>query len=72
MYNVVRKTKHPASDKFQLNDVTRLIGVRTAANGGAQYICSGKAKADIIKAGFVPLPKFTRPAASGSGSRSAA
>ena len=35
--------------------MTRLIGVRTAAQGGAQYICSGKAKADITKAGFVPL-----------------
>jgi phosphate transport system substrate-binding protein len=58
LFNIVKKVSHPASDKFQLNDVTRLIGVRTAANGGAQYICSGKAKADIIKAGFQPLGKF--------------
>lgn len=58
VYNVVRKTPHPASNKFQLNDVTRMIGVRTASNGGPQYICSGKAAADITKAGFVPLKKF--------------
>jgi phosphate transport system substrate-binding protein len=58
LFNVVKKTAHPASDAQQLNDVTRLIGVRTAANGGPQYICSGKAKADIIKAGFEPLGKF--------------
>ena len=58
VYNVQLKANHPASDKFQQNDITRLIGVRTAANGGPQYICSGKAKADITKAGFVPLGKF--------------
>ncbi len=55
VYNVVRKTNHPGQRGNQLNDVTRLIGVRTKAQGGAQYICSGKAKADITKAGFVPL-----------------
>ena len=58
VYNVQEKKSHPASDKFQVNDITRLIGVRTAANGGPQYICSGKAAADITKAGFVPLKKF--------------
>jgi len=58
LYNIVRKSNHPASDTFQLNDVLRLIGVRTTSNGGPQYICSGKAKADIIKAGFEPLTKF--------------
>ena len=55
VYNVVRKTNHPGQRGNELNDVTRLIGVRTTAQGGAQYICSGKAKADITKAGFVPL-----------------
>jgi ABC-type phosphate transport system substrate-binding protein len=58
VFNVVRKTNHPGQVGNQLNGVTRLIGVRTAKQGGAQYICSGKAKADITKAGFVPLPKF--------------
>jgi phosphate transport system substrate-binding protein len=58
VFNVQLKVSHPASDKFQVNDITRLIGVRTAANGGPQYICSGKAKNDIIKAGFEPLTKF--------------
>jgi len=58
VYNVVRKSPHPASDADQVNDVTRLIGVRNTHQGGAQYICSGKAKNDIIKAGFVPLTNF--------------
>jgi phosphate transport system substrate-binding protein len=56
LYNVVRRTVHPSNATDQLADVTRLIGVRTKAQGGPQYICSGKAKADINKAGFVPLP----------------
>jgi len=58
IYNVDMKANHPASDKQQLNDINRLIGVRPANQGGPQYICSGKAKNDIIKAGYVPLPKF--------------
>ena len=58
VYNVMEKSAHPKSDTDQINDITRLIGVRNTAQGGAQYICSGKAKADIIKAGFVPLAKF--------------
>jgi len=58
VYNVVRKSNHPGQAADQLNSVTRLIGVRTVKQGGAQYICSGKAKADITKAGFVPLVKF--------------
>jgi hypothetical protein len=58
IYNVERKVNHPASDSQQLNDVNRLIGVRPKNAGGAQYICSGKAKADISKAGYVPLAKF--------------
>jgi phosphate transport system substrate-binding protein len=58
VFNVVRKTNHPGQAADQLNSVTRLIGVRTTKQGGAQYICSGKAKADITKAGFVPLVKF--------------
>ncbi|MGO9877405.1 MAG: substrate-binding domain-containing protein [Acidimicrobiia bacterium] len=58
IYNVDMKVNHPASDRQQLNDVNRLIGVRPADQGGPQYICSGKAKNDIIKAGYVPLPKF--------------
>jgi len=58
IYNVDMKVNHPASDTQQLNDINRLIGVRPAAQGGPQYICSGKAKNDIIKAGYVPLAKF--------------
>jgi periplasmic binding family protein len=58
IYNVSLKANHPASDKQQLNDINRLIGVRPANAGGPQYICSGKAKADISKAGYVPLAKF--------------
>jgi ABC-type phosphate transport system substrate-binding protein len=58
IYNVDMKVNHPASDKQQLNDINRLIGVRPADQGGPQYICSGKARNDIIKAGYVPLPKF--------------
>jgi len=58
LFNVVRKTNHPGKAADQLNSVTRLIGVRTTKQGGAQYICSGKASADIKKAGFVPLVKF--------------
>ena len=58
VYNVQEKKPHPASDTNQTNDITRLIGVRPTSQGGAQYICSGKAKNDIIKAGFVPLAIF--------------
>ena len=58
LFNVVSKTNHPASDTNQDLDVLRFIGVRPTSQGGAQYICSGKAKAGILKAGFVPLPKF--------------
>ena len=58
LYNVVRKDTHPKTEVDQFVDVTRLIGVRKASAGGAQYICAGRAKADILKAGFVPLPKF--------------
>jgi len=58
IYNVSSKVNHPASDTQQLNDINRLIGVRPTAQGGAQYICSGKARNDIIKAGYVPLALF--------------
>ena len=58
IYNVSLKVNHPASDAQQLNDINRLIGVRPKNQGGPQYICSGKAKADISKAGYVPLTKF--------------
>jgi len=58
LFNVVRKSNHPGQAADQLNSVTRMIGVRTTKQGGAQYICLGKAKADILKAGFVPLVKF--------------
>ena len=58
IYNVSRKVNHPASDTQQLNDINRIIGVRPKNAGGAQYICSSKAKADITKAGYVPLAKF--------------
>jgi hypothetical protein len=58
IYNVSMKVNHPHSDTQQLNDINRLIGVRPKSQGGPQYICSGKAKADISKAGYVPLPKF--------------
>jgi hypothetical protein len=58
IYNVSRKVNHPASDTQQLNDINRVIGVRPKSQGGAQYICSGKAKNDISKAGYVPLSKF--------------
>lgn len=58
VYNVMEKTNHPASDTNQGTDILRLIGVRPTTQGGAQYICSGKAKAEITEAGFVPLPKF--------------
>ena len=57
LFNVVRKTNHPGQRANQFNDVTRFIGVRTTKQGGPGYICSGKAAADIKKAGFVPLPK---------------
>jgi hypothetical protein len=57
LYNVVRLTNHPGQRGNQFLDVTRLIGVRTTKQGGAQYICSGKASALITKAGFVPLVK---------------
>ena len=55
VYNVVRIQNHPGQRGNQFLDVIRLIGVRGVKSGGAQYICSGKAKADITKAGFVPL-----------------
>jgi len=58
VYNVNEKKNHPVSDTNQGSDILRLIGVRPTSQGGAQYICSGKAKNDIIKAGFVPLPNF--------------
>jgi len=56
LFNVLRKTPHPGSAKDQVLDVQRLIGVRLKSAGGPQYICSGKAKALIAKAGFVALP----------------
>lgn len=58
VYNVDTKANHPASDSNQGTDILRLIGVRPTSQGGAQYICSGKAKAEISEAGFVPLPSF--------------
>ncbi len=58
IYNVSKKVNHPAGDTQQLNDINRVIGVRPKDQGGAQYICSGKAKNDISKAGYIPLAKF--------------
>ena len=58
VYNVMEKSPHPKSDANQTTDILRLIGVRPAKQGGAQYICSGKAAALITKADFVPLKKF--------------
>jgi phosphate transport system substrate-binding protein len=58
VYNVMEKSPHPKSDVNQTNDVLRLIGVRPTNQGGAQFICSGKASTLITKAGFVPLKKF--------------
>ena len=57
VYNVVTKVNHPKSNTQQVNDVNRLIAVRPAPQGPG-WICSGKAKADIAKAGFVPLALF--------------
>jgi phosphate transport system substrate-binding protein len=58
VYNVVKKTAHPAAAATQFNHVTQLIGVFGKTQGGAGYICAGRAKADITKAGFVPLSLF--------------
>ncbi len=58
LYNVVRKAVHPAAAKNQFNAVTRFIGVVATKDGGAGYICAGRAKADIAKAGFVSLGNF--------------
>ena len=57
VYNVVRKDNHPKSDTQQINDANRFVAVRPAPQGPG-WICSGKAKADIAKAGFVPLALF--------------
>jgi len=57
IYNVSMKTLHPKNDKQQLNKINRLIGVRPAPLGPG-WICSGKAAADISKAGYVPLSLF--------------
>jgi ABC-type phosphate transport system substrate-binding protein len=57
IYNVSMKTLHPKNDKQQLNKINRLIGVRPAPLGPG-WICSGKAAADIKKAGYVPLSLF--------------
>ena len=56
VYNVVKKTAHPASFTNQYKKVLRLVGVQTAANGGAGFICSGSANLVINIAGFVPIP----------------
>jgi len=58
LYNVVRRKVHPATAKNQFNAVTGFIGVFGKTQGGAGYICAGRAKADILKAGFVPLGLF--------------
>ena len=58
LYNVVKKTAHPGTAKNQFNAVTNFIGVFGKTQGGAGYICAGRAKADITKAGFVPLGLF--------------
>jgi ABC-type phosphate transport system substrate-binding protein len=58
VYNVLEKANHPAVDTGQVSSLLRLFGVRPAANGGAGFICSGKAVATITRAGFVPLAKF--------------
>jgi ABC-type phosphate transport system substrate-binding protein len=52
VFNVVRKKSHPSKAKNQAADITAFVGV---IPHGAGYICSGKAKAYIEKAGFVPL-----------------
>ena len=58
VFNVVKKANHPKNAASQHDDLLGFFGVRPAKQGGAGYICSGKAKADIIAAGFVPLPNF--------------
>jgi phosphate transport system substrate-binding protein len=58
VYNVEKHGNHPKTAGNQYQDILSFIGVRPTKQGGAGYICSGKAKADIIKAGFVPLVKF--------------
>ena len=56
--NVNRKANHPAIFTSQTSSLLRLFGVKPAANGGAGFICSGKANNIIRKAGFIPLAKF--------------
>jgi ABC-type phosphate transport system substrate-binding protein len=58
VYNVNRKVNHPAIDTTQVNTLLRLFGVREAVNGGAGFVCSGKASNLIRAAGFLPLAKF--------------
>jgi ABC-type phosphate transport system substrate-binding protein len=58
VFNVVKKVNHPKNAASQHNDLVDFFGVRPAKQGGAGYICSGKAKAAIQAAGFVPLVSF--------------
>jgi ABC-type phosphate transport system substrate-binding protein len=52
VFNVVRKGNHPSKATNQRTDIIGFVGVNGSKKG---YICSGKAKAFILKAGFVPL-----------------
>lgn len=55
IFNVVRTASHPAAYTNQLNDVEKLIGVRTTANGGPGTLCGNALRPTIILSGFVPL-----------------
>jgi hypothetical protein len=55
IFNVVRTSSHPAGYTTQQADAEKLIGVRTAASGGAGLICAGSVATQINLAGFLPL-----------------
>jgi phosphate transport system substrate-binding protein len=57
VFNVLRRGNHPKKAVSQYQDLLGFVGVKPKKSGGAGYICSGRAKADIIAAGFVPLVK---------------
>jgi len=58
LYNVEKHGNHPKNAATQYQDILAFIGVKPAKQGGAGFICSGRAAGYIRKAGFVPLIKF--------------
>ena len=72
VYNVVRKTPHPASDKFQLNDITRSHRSSDRDQRWRAVHLLGQGGGRHHQGRLRPAEEVRTPVVSGSGSRSAA